>query len=58
MKQDTLNELELAEILKIAREGESKIKQMSDRATIMAEKWRVKTSKHFKDTTRNDTVNS
>jgi hypothetical protein len=40
-----LNELELTKILKIAQDGETKLKQMSDRATIMAEKWRVKTLK-------------
>ena len=40
-----LNESELKEILRIAQEGESKLKEMSDRATILSEKWRVKTSK-------------
>jgi hypothetical protein len=40
-----LNELELTEILKIAQDGETKLKQMSDHATIMAEKWRIKTLK-------------
>lgn len=53
MKLDRLNESELKEILTIAQEGESKLKEMSDleeiryavRATILSEKWRVKTSK-------------
>ena len=42
MKVDRLNESELKEILAIAQEGESKLKEMSDRATILSEKWRVK----------------
>jgi hypothetical protein len=37
------NETELAEILQIAQEGEKKLREMSDRATIIAEKWRIKT---------------
>ena len=45
MKVDRLNESELKEILRIAQEGESKFKEMSDRATILSEKWRIKTSK-------------
>ena len=43
MKIDRLNESELKEILHTAQEGESKLKEMSERATMMAEKWRVKT---------------
>jgi hypothetical protein len=38
-----LTETELAEILQIAQNGEIKLKEMSDYATVMAEKWRVKT---------------
>jgi hypothetical protein len=38
-----LNETELAEILQIAQEGEKTLREMSDRATIIAEKWRIKT---------------
>ena len=45
MKVDRLNESELKAILTIAQEGESKLKEMSNRATILSEKWRVKTSK-------------
>ncbi len=45
MKVDCLNESELREILKTAQEGENKLKQMSDYATILAEKWRIKTLK-------------
>jgi hypothetical protein len=37
-----LNEAELAEIFKIAQEGETKLREMSDRSTIIAEKWRIK----------------
>lgn len=44
MKVERLNESELKEILTTAQE-ESKLKEMSDRATILAEKWRVKASK-------------
>jgi hypothetical protein len=39
-----MNETELTEILKIAQDGETKLKDMSNRATIMSEKWRVKTN--------------
>ncbi|MEL6442237.1 MAG: hypothetical protein AAFQ80_23695 [Cyanobacteria bacterium J06621_8] len=45
MKVERLNESDLKEILAIAQEGESKLKEMSDRATILSEKWRIKTSK-------------
>jgi hypothetical protein len=40
MNTNPLNETELAEILQIAQEGEPKLREMSDRATIIAEKWR------------------
>jgi hypothetical protein len=43
MSTNPLNEAELAEILQIAQEGEKKLREMSDRATIIAEKWRIKT---------------
>jgi hypothetical protein len=43
MNTNPLNETELAEILQIAQEGEQKLQKMSDRATIIAEKWRIKT---------------
>ncbi|AFY91950.1 hypothetical protein [Chamaesiphon minutus] len=43
MSTNPLNETELAEILQIAQEGEKKLREMSDRATIIAEKWRIKT---------------
>jgi hypothetical protein len=39
-----MDEKELAEILKIAQDGEVKLKSMSDRATTLSEKWRVKTN--------------
>ena len=54
MKIDRLNELELKEIFKTALEGESKLKEMSDRATIIAEKWRIKTSKPENSASGND----
>jgi hypothetical protein len=43
MSNNPLNEAELAEILQIAQDGEKKLREMSDRATIIAEKWRIKT---------------
>lgn len=43
MNIKSLSETELTEILKIAQDGETKLKEMSDYATIIAEKWRVKT---------------
>jgi hypothetical protein len=43
MNTNPLNEIELAEILQIAQEGEKKLREMSDRAIIIAEKWRIKT---------------
>jgi hypothetical protein len=38
-----MNDIELTEILQIAQDGEAKLKDMSDHATTMSEKWRVKT---------------
>ncbi len=58
MKIDRLNESELKEILRTAKEGESKLKEMSDRATMMAEKWRVKTSKLENNILENDRIQS
>jgi hypothetical protein len=43
MSSNPLSETELAEILQIAQDGEKKFREMSDRATIIAEKWRIKT---------------
>ena len=43
MNTNPLNEMELAEVLEIAQNGEIKLREMSDHATIMAEKWRIKT---------------
>ncbi len=43
MSINPLNETELAEILQIAQDGEQKLREMSDRSTIIAEKWRIKT---------------
>jgi hypothetical protein len=43
MNTDSLEQAELAEILQLAQEGEQKLREMSDRATIIAEKWRIKT---------------
>jgi hypothetical protein len=43
MSTNPLNEAELAEILQIAQAGEQKLREMSDRATIISEKWRIKT---------------
>ena len=54
MKVERLNEVELQEILAIAQEGESKFKEMSDRATILSEKWRVKISKPKNSNSEND----
>ena len=54
MQVDRLNESELKKILAIAQEGESKLKEMSDRATILSEKWRVKKSKLKNGNSEND----
>ena len=54
MKADRLNESELKEILTVAQEGESKLKEMSDRATILSEKWRIKTLKPKHSNSEND----
>jgi hypothetical protein len=43
MINDPFNGTGLVEILQIAQEGEKKLRKMSDRATIIAEKWRIKT---------------
>ena len=43
MSTKPLNETELAEVMQIAQDGEKKLREMSDRATIIAEKWRIKT---------------
>jgi hypothetical protein len=43
MSSNPLSETELDEILQIAQDGERKFREMSDRATIIAEKWRIKT---------------
>jgi hypothetical protein len=39
-----MNEVELTKILKMAQDGDTKLKDMSDHATTMSEKWRVKTN--------------
>jgi hypothetical protein len=52
---NVLNETELAEILQIAQNGEIKLKEMSDYATVTAEKWRVKTDISKKNISREDT---
>ncbi len=54
MKVDRLNESKLKEILTIAQEGESKLKEMSDHATILSEKWRIKASIPKNSNSRND----
>lgn len=54
MKVDRLNESELKEILVIAQEGESKLKEMSDRATVLSEKWRMKALKPKNNNSEND----
>jgi hypothetical protein len=43
MQMPPLNEAELIEILQIAQDGEAKLKEMSNYATTVAEKWKVKT---------------
>ncbi|GEM_PF-1890798 len=43
MNIDPLKQTELTEILQIAQDGEIKLKEMSDSATVIAEKWRLKT---------------
>ena len=43
MNSKPVTEQELAEILKIVQQGENKLREMSDYATILAEKWRSKT---------------
>ncbi len=46
MNTKSLNETELTEVLQIAQDGELKLKEMSDYATIIAEKWRIKANSH------------
>jgi hypothetical protein len=58
MNINPLNESELTEILKIAQDEEIKFKEMSDRATIMAEKWRIKTHTIEKNISKSDKVRS
>ncbi|WP_009633608.1 hypothetical protein [Synechocystis sp. PCC 7509] len=55
MNIDPMNETELTEILKIAQEGEIKLKEMSDYATLMAEKWRAKAHNLEKNVSKKDT---
>lgn len=50
------NEQDLTEILSMAQDGETKLKEMSDRATMMAEKWRVKTHTSESAPMENDSV--
>lgn len=52
MNTKSLNETELTEVLQIAQDGELKLKEMSDYATIIAEKWRIKA--HSKKTIQCD----
>lgn len=51
-----LNETELTEILKLAQDGEKKLKKMSDYATMMAKKWRIRTLNLKKDPLKSDTI--
>jgi hypothetical protein len=37
-----MNEIDLTEILEITQDGEVKLRDMSNYATIISEKWRVK----------------
>jgi hypothetical protein len=52
MNTNSLNETELIEILQIAQDGESNLKEMSDYAAIIAEKWRVKSHIQKSDAVR------
>lgn len=54
MSINPLNETELTEILQIAQDGEIKLKEMSDRATVIAEKWRAKTHTIEKNASKNE----
>jgi len=54
MSINPLSETELTEILQIAQDGEIKLKEMSDRATVIAEKWRVKTHNLEKNAPKED----
>ncbi len=55
MNINPLNETELTEILQIAQDGETKLKEMSDHATVIAEKWRVKTHTTEKNVPKKET---
>jgi hypothetical protein len=55
MNTNSLSETELTEILKMAQEGETQLKEMSDFATLMAEKWKAKTHKSEKNIVGNNT---
>jgi len=50
-----LNEAELIEVLQIAQDGETKLKVMSDHATSLAEKWKVKANKSKENFTLKNT---
>ena len=54
MNIDPLKERELTEILQIAQDGEIKLKEMSDSATVIAEKWRLKTHSIEKNAPKKD----
>lgn len=54
MNINPLKETELTEILKIAQDGEVKLKEMSDNATLIAEKWRAKTHIIEKNVSKKD----
>lgn len=46
MTSKPFTEQELAEILKIVQQGENNLREMSDYATILAEKWKKQNPKH------------
>ena len=58
MTIEVLNESQFKEILREARDGEKKFKEMSDRSTIISEKWRVKTNTAGQKDDKNDTLRS
>jgi hypothetical protein len=49
---------DLTEILSIAQEGETKLKEMSDHATIIAEKWRIRTLTSEANTVETDSAHT
>lgn len=51
-----MSESELREILQAAQEGENKLKEMSNRATMIAKKWRVKTLNLENNTSENEST--